>query len=171
MISGKRVNKSARRACNTMVTNPIYDGPVYESVPQPRFDALTSAVLNHSHDPSRSHLLTNSDTHRDQLTARYVKHPSQSQSQSDSIYLSDQYSTISHDVANSGTSSMPASERNNLPLTIPTIITSSNSVMDEVNTTPKPLPDSPSLMPAMLSDTYTVMSPAGTITASNKDKE
>ena len=60
---------------------------------------------------------------------------------------------------------------NNICLIIPTSITSSNSVGDVVNNTPKPLPESPSLMTVMPYETYMVMSPASIITASTKDKE
>ena len=34
---------SANRICDALIRNPIYDGPVYESV-QPRFETLTTAA-------------------------------------------------------------------------------------------------------------------------------
>lgn len=34
--------KAAEKACSSMVTNPIYDGPVYETI-QPQFSSLASS--------------------------------------------------------------------------------------------------------------------------------
>jgi len=34
-------DKSAKKACNAMVPNPIYEGPLYESI-QPGFSILTT---------------------------------------------------------------------------------------------------------------------------------
>ena len=154
--SGKKVSNAASRACNVMVHNPIYDGPVYESIPQPRFDTLTSAVPNHSPDSpqkSPSHSSTNSDPLEDSLTARYVKQPPLARSRPDSTRLSDQCNSC-----DAVSTSAQGSETNNLHLALPMDITSCNSVGGTAN----------SLMPA---DVYTVMSPAGTITASMKEKE
>ena len=38
-LVGKTFNESATRVCNTLVNNPIYDGPVYDSI-HPQFENL-----------------------------------------------------------------------------------------------------------------------------------
>ena len=74
------MRSSTDRAYNAMVHNPIYDGPVYDSV-QPHFDSLTEATMstlsdqacnNSSHQSTTSDFLNNSLT-----TARYVQQSSQ----------------------------------------------------------------------------------------------
>ena len=42
------------RICNSMVNNPVYDGPVYESV-QPKFETL---VTETSHSGATSNVLS-----------------------------------------------------------------------------------------------------------------
>ena len=45
---------SPNRICNSMVNNPVYDGPVYESV-QPKFETL---VAETSHSGATSNILS-----------------------------------------------------------------------------------------------------------------
>ena len=75
-----------------MVHNPIYDGPVYESIPQPRFDSLTTASSDHSSFSPKNllHLTATSDPQGDSLTSHYVEQPSQIQSKPDLTCLSTQ---------------------------------------------------------------------------------
>ena len=42
-ITELKINDSTSRVCNAMVHNPIYDGPVYESV-QTQFETLTNKL-------------------------------------------------------------------------------------------------------------------------------
>ena len=80
-----------------MVPNPIYSGPLYESV-QPRFDALTSITASTCEEQqSNSRASTPSSSEK---SVRYVDPPSHSPKKQSKLFLS---SGLSH-------SSMPASD-------------------------------------------------------------
>ena len=94
---GKRIN--ANTVQHAMVHNPIYDGPVYESVLRSHFDALTLATTNNTSNsqqtPQADYRETSESPKRESPPAdRYVKQPlNQSQnvlgSESHSIGVSD----------------------------------------------------------------------------------
>ena len=73
-----------------MVRNPIYDGPVYESVLQPHFEALTSATTNNTSNSNILCVEPDLDHHKTSksLPARYIEqspnHVPKSQSESGS---------------------------------------------------------------------------------------
>ena len=74
---------SASRVCNIMTHNPIYDGPLYDSIAT-QFDNLTAETSKavacvENHSPPRSltaqHQQTSSDTHKNSPpTERYVEY-------------------------------------------------------------------------------------------------
>lgn len=74
---------SANRVCNIMTHNPIYDGPMYDSITT-QFDNLTvetskAVACVEDHSPPRSltaqHQQTSSDTHKNSPpTERYVEY-------------------------------------------------------------------------------------------------
>ena len=77
-----------------MVHNPIYDGPVYESVLHSHFDALTLATTNNTSNSQQTPQLDYRETSESPPADRYVKQPlNQSQnvlgSESHSIGVSD----------------------------------------------------------------------------------
>ena len=91
LFSEKALNVSTNRMQNAMVHNPIYDGPVYESV-QPHFDTLTSSVKQDlslcntnsaSNSPPGSLTPPNvGNGNNSQKTVRYLDQPLQLRSQS-----------------------------------------------------------------------------------------
>ena len=90
LFAGKTLNVSTNRMQNAMVHNPIYDGPVYESV-QPHFDTLTATVkqdlslsnTSASNSPPRSSTPPNTgSTNNSQRMVRYLDQPIQLRSQS-----------------------------------------------------------------------------------------
>ena len=90
LFAGKTLNVSTNRMQNAMVHNPIYDGPVYESV-QPHFDTLTATVkqdlslsnTSASNSPPRSSTPPNTGSaNNSQRMVRYLDQPIQLRSQS-----------------------------------------------------------------------------------------
>ena len=88
LFAGKALNISTNRMQNAMVHNPIYDGPVYESV-QPHFDTLTATVkqdltfsnTSASNSPPRSSSPSNTGSENSShKTVRYLDQPIQPRS-------------------------------------------------------------------------------------------
>ena len=156
-----------------MVHNPIYDGPVYESVPEQRFDSLTSVSKQdlslsntsacNSPDPcnptSLDNILLNDSSHKN---PRYLDRPIQPQSLTQSLARnpSDHDSNVS--VPRLMALKKNGKERNKLHLTL----TLNNQ--DDSDTSPARVPVATSgskcLNPVITSRTqvdeyYTVMSP------------
>ena len=90
LLTGKALNITTNRMQNAMVHNPIYDGPVYESV-QPHFDTLTASVkqdlslsnTSASNDPPGSSTPPSAGcSDSSQKMVRYLDQPIQPRSQS-----------------------------------------------------------------------------------------
>ena len=87
LFTGKALNLSTNRMQNAMVHNPIYDGPVYESV-QPHFDTLTASVkqdlslsnTSASNSPPRSSSPPDTGNNNSQRMVRYLDRPIQPRS-------------------------------------------------------------------------------------------
>lgn len=77
-----------------MVPNPIYDGPLYESV-QPQFESLVSGVAAANNDHLHDDLQFESTTSLDSIAgkSRYVSSPGLIQSGSFSTYCNDDHSS------------------------------------------------------------------------------
>lgn len=77
LFSENNVIKSTNNACNAMIHNPIYDGPVYESVHR-QFEALTlstpQAADNCDEQPYNSEASTPTSSEK---SVRYVDQPFQ----------------------------------------------------------------------------------------------
>ena len=74
-----KINDSSSRVYNAMVHNPIYDGPVYESV-QPQFETLTKQATSTSNTSAcNSQLSTPTSSEK---SIRYVDPPSSAQQES-----------------------------------------------------------------------------------------
>ena len=173
-----KINDLTSRACNAMVHNPIYDGPVYESV-HPQFESLESATKQAAStsntfvtQPCNSQLSTPTSSEK---SLRYVDPPSSAlvskpRSKSFLCHPSDPESDTEN-IPRSMSISVPVikkagKQRNKLNLTLTLIGTAADSTgttgsHNAQNSNVEPVS---SVNPAVLrdvDDNYTVMSPAG----------
>lgn len=184
LFTGKKLGDSTSRVCNAMVHNPIYDGPVYESVQQ-QFNTLTVTTLQTSSvsDTSADHPCncsppsTPTPTHSEK-SARYVDPPAQ-------FHISKlrSKSVISHCSAPSGvidTGNIPRStsvsvpvikktpkQRNKLNLTLPLAGTESGNT----NTTGCLMSTSGPILTDVDENYTTMMSPASALIGTAKCSE
>ena len=172
MITEKTFSDSTNRVQNAMIHNPIYDGPVYESV-QPHFDTLTAATqqaLASSTTSADKSLCTTTPPalqNKAQKANRYIDQPSQQRCQSFS-----QSSPTDNNTPRSGSVSIPKArvmalkkngrERNKLHLTL----TLNGSDPSPTTCVPKSDGSSVTLSgtimcanPAVADENYMVMSP------------
>ena len=128
----KTFNGSTTRVQNAMVHNPIYDGPLYESVLERHFDSLAS-VSKHDYSSSNSSACNSPGPYNSispdtvlqdnfHKNTRYLDRPIHQRSQ-----VLPQHSSDSNNTSQSTTASVPAimalkkngKERNKLHLTLP----------------------------------------------------
>lgn len=153
-----------------MVPNPIYSGPIYDSV-QPPLETITRGMLldtSEHQGPSRSSSQENNPD--DSFTPRYSETPLRgSQLQNPTL------ASLS-DLTNNSTSSFPDSKSKFLDSAcLPTgdnaiVITNSYGNIDDTTLSSQPDVFTTCNNLAFLSDEpYTVMSPLGTVNASLKE--
>lgn len=172
LIFSVEVTKSADNVCNAMVNNPIYDGPVYESIHR-QFDSLTSTTLRAAQILDSDNSLNHSQASTcSEKSDRYVDPPVQApKPRSKSFVSSDHtHSSISTceagNVLRSTSVSVPkktGKQRNILNLTL-TLNRNHSAEQDVMQTNHKTCGQISAVNPVLRvdeEDNYTVMSPAG----------
>ena len=184
IFSLDKIAKSANNVCNAMVHNPIYDGPVYESVQQ-QFETLTATTLraarmtdsdNSVNQPCNSQPSTPTSSEK---SVRYVDPPVQLPKMRSKSFVSNDHahaSTSASDAANiprSTSVSVPVTkkagkQRNKLNLTLTLDGNDSTGPSAMQNKTCGPISAVNPVVLRDVEDNYTVMSPAGTFTGAAK---
>lgn len=162
---------SVERMCNAMVPNPIYNGPLYESV-QPHFETLVSTMASTSGEQQcNSRASTPSSSEK---SVRYVDPPSHSSKNRSRSFVSSGPSHSSMrtsdalNISRSTSVSIPAikkteKQRNKLNLTLTLTGTDSTGATGSHNaqdSTAEPISAANPVVLRDVDDNYTVMSPA-----------
>lgn len=179
------IEKSTANVCNAMVHNPIYAGPVYESV-QSQFESLTSTTQQAAGitDNSACNNQSSTTTTVYDSTVRYADPPVQrSKIRSNSFVSIPPHSSTSNsdaeNVSQSTRITIPAinkngKERNKLHLTLPYIGHNLNiNAEPQPSQNHNPLSIDKEMNQVVLIDAdenYTVMSPVGVLANSMKDE-